>query len=396
MNLGYREIRDRFYSLGNDFRNDVSTSRLSGRLPKNLWLELCKAGLFSDEDLTNNYERIHFVAPALEGLCHAIQDGGVAISIISQVGLSLPALKEHGTSDIHKECLDGLLSGSEIIAFAITEKQGGSDAYALQTTIYDDGGDYILRGHKWNITNIPEADWVIVVARHFNSNNPLIVLVNTAWSGVEVTSPHSPVGMRSSPIGSIKFSDVFIPKEAILGHPAQGKSIVRKAFLRERILTPFPIIGCMAGLCERAVLYSCQRRISGTPIRKHQYIQKRITDVKINLESTRVLAYDALTKYIDGAESSLNSSVAKLYAANAFLNASATVMKIFGSHGYQVDDEIGHMVMDAVGASIAGGTEEVHRKVIFQQLLADTMRQERKHKASLPPVTLDVPPCPVN
>lgn len=371
MNLLLDEVRQAYFDIGLSCRDEVSAARETVALPWSLWKKIAAEGIFR----LDYREHLPVVASALEGLCHAIGDSGVAISIIAQAGLSLPAIQEFGSPRLKDQCLGSLVDGDGLIAFAITEPQGGSDAYSARATLTRDGDGYRLNGQKWHITNMPDATWIAVLAKLADTQEPVLVVIEAEQDGVEIGRPLSPVGMRSSPIASATFDEVRVAGDAILGSPKITRNIVRQAFVRERILTPFPILGCMDDLCDRAVVYSSTRKVFGSAIGEFQHIQKRLTDAKVLMESTRALAHDALRKYLAGEEASSAASIAKMYSASAFVELSTTILQIFGSHGYGVGDNMGHLILDAVGATIAGGTEEVHRKVIFQEMFLDTMKR---------------------
>nr|VFJ61510.1 MAG: Acyl-CoA dehydrogenase [Candidatus Kentron sp. FW] len=382
----FEEIRKRFIEIGlRCDKEDIVTAREHASLPRGLWKELADKRIFEcSADRTASRRQLYNLAATLEGLCYALQDVGIAMSLGSQVGLCLPFIVRCRDAELKRVCLEPIQSGEQIVAFAITEPHGGSDAYNLQTRLsrHVDDGRLVLNGRKWNITNIPEARWIVTIANDTENSTPVAILVDVHWEGV-LTSPHRTIGMRGSPIGSVDFENVTIPENYLLTNEGEGKRLVQEAFLRERILAPFLVLGTVDRLCDRIISYARRREVFRKPISNYQYIQKRFTDAKIIIEATRAMAIRTLEKFVRGEKVSMEASISKIFSTNAYNEVVTHMLKVCGSHGYQEQDDIGRLLLDSVGMVIAGGTDEVHRKVIFQEMLMESFRR-RKSLPDLP------------
>ena len=383
------QFKERFKTIGRKYRKDVIDARQTRTLPQGLWTNLAEEGLFSivTSQSYGYLQGVVLLSAALESLSYGILDGGVAISLISQIGLCISTLDRYASEHVRNKYLDRLTSGREVAAFAITEPQGGSDALHSKSELTPkDDGTYTLSGEKWHITNAPIASVIITFAREKNTNDFFAVLVDANWSGVEVSQPLKPAGLRGSPVGSISFREVSVPETHILGKNIEGKNILNNAFLMERILSPFPMIGIVQHLIEKVLSYSTSRKVFGQPIGNNQHIQRRITDMKIGLDTLDALANSTLQKFSEGQNISLEASLGKMYGARILMEAGINAAQIYGSYGIQEGTGFTEALLDGISATIAGGTEEVHRSVIYGQMLLQYRRsryRSNKKKVNL-------------
>lgn len=361
------EVRKQFEVLGEEYRSAAVQGREERHLPLGLWEALAKHELFISSLPHHGNDGIDFAAAALEGLIAGLRDGGTAISLVSQLGMCAPTIYKYAQPEIKDHYLKQLSLGKVLPAFATTEPQGGSDPKSFTTEITATPSGYRLNGVKWSITNAPIAAMAIVLALETESRLPVSVLVDCSWPGVDQSQVLKPPGLRSSPTGKIIFKDVEVPRNHILGDLGTGYRIMNEALLRERLLFPFAHLGGMGTLLKETFSYSMNRIVFKKPIGEFQYIRKRVTDMQIGLETARCMAHQALTKFLSGKDASMESSIGKLYSANVAIEIVTNAIKIFGSQRFQEGD-LDEVLMSCMASSLAGGTEEMHREVIFQNL----------------------------
>jgi isovaleryl-CoA dehydrogenase len=381
-NLDLPQFRERFRNIGINHCEDAINACKTITLPIKFFKSLAKEGLFS---LITNQEfgrskGTLLLADALENLAYGFLDGGIAISLISHIGLCISTIDRYASECVKEKYLKDLVSGEKIAAFAITELHGGSNALISQSELISKSdGSYILNGEKWHITNAPIASIIITFACLKGTNEFTALLVGAKSPGVKI-QPLKPSGLRGSPVGSITFNNVTISKENILGQGVEGRKILQSAFLMERILSPFPMIGLVEHLTDKAVEYSVTRKVMGRSIGNHQHIQRRITDMKIGLETIRAIANIAINKFSEGDDVSLESSMAKMYAARILTDVATNAIQVYGSYGIQPETGFTQALLDGIAATIAGGTEEIHRSVIYGKMLRQYSRKIRCKK----------------
>jgi alkylation response protein AidB-like acyl-CoA dehydrogenase len=370
-----REVRSQFAEMGRLFRRPAEQARSERKLPAGLWEALAQQGLFRNGLQFEGRDGIVYAAVALEGLADGLRDAGACSSIISSLGLSTHLISQFASDAAKTRYLDALVAGKLIVATAVTEPHGGSDARGLRTTFRRRGSDYVLQGEKWSITNTPIADLMLVFAREEETHQPAAFIVEGEQSGVDRSQALKPIGMGTSPTGRVVLRDVVVPDDNLLGAVGEGIRYLNIAFTRERLLLPFLFTGVMQRILEESVAYAHEREVFGKLLSEFQYTQRRLTDMKVALETTRALAQRALAVYCAGADPSTESSIAKFLGANLAQELIENAIKIHGSYGVQ-EGKFDYLLLTALCGTIGGGTEEMHRNTIYYDLYRE-YRQTR-------------------
>ncbi len=333
------------------------------------FLELGKQGVFADlarrETLPRGAERLRELAYEASAL-------GPFISIVATAGLGLPIL-EHARSPL----LEDACAGRVILAVAITEREAGSDVMSMKTTLTrGPNGRLVLSGAKWHITNAPVADAIIVFAIDATTADRFLtaVLVRPADRGVRLGPPLDIIGCHGSPTGELSFDDVELGPERILGRPHDGRMLLDLAFVRERVLAPWPLLGKMEHVLESALDHVEKRMQFGKALHEFQYVQEKIVSSFEELLYARHLAERAVRLVAEGRSPGAIASLAKSAAADAAAHCFKNAIEVLGSYGVQTDRGLGQLLADAMCAQIAGGTRETHKKVVFGELRLDRAR----------------------
>jgi alkylation response protein AidB-like acyl-CoA dehydrogenase len=375
-----REIRDQFAEAGRSLQEKAEAARGERALPAGLWQELARRGLFRNGLEFQGQDGIEYLAAALEGLSYGIRDAGACSSVISSLGLSTYLIARHASPEARERYLRALCDGELIVATAVTEPHGGSDAQGLRTAYQQSGAGYVLEGEKWSITNTPIADLLIVFAREKDTHQPAAFLVEGRQAGVDRSLALKPSGMGTSPTGRVFLRGVVVSEQNVLGKIGEAISYLNAAFLRERLLLPFLFTGLMERILEEAVEYAHEREVFGKALAELQYTQRRLTDMKVALEVTRSLAHRALAGYMAGQDVSMEASIAKFYGANLATELVQNAMKIAGSYGVQ-EGELDYLLLSALCGTIGGGTEEIQRNTIYHGLYRSYRKKRTRSSA---------------
>ncbi|NMH68980.1 acyl-CoA/acyl-ACP dehydrogenase [Bacillus sp. RO3] len=308
-------------------------------------------------------------AAALEGLASTSKDLGFLLSMIAHIGC-LRVLMKHGTEEQKHYYLDLLMNG-KVGATAITETSGGSDVARISTSAaYNNLNLLELNGHKSHITNAPISDIVVMVGRipELGKRDITLFILEKEMDGLTFGDRESMFGNRTSPTGDIYLRNVQIHKENILGTPGDGLNTLYNMISLDRLLYGLIAASYIEPLLNKSLIFSNDRTAFKTPISNHQYIQKKLTDMKMNIEKSRWISYAALDRLITGhEEASLLCSIAKFTGTEALVETAQDLMLIHGHQGY-MEGEISQLLQDAVGTRIAGGTSDIQRVNIFNQL----------------------------
>lgn len=314
----------------------------------------------------------------LARLAYEAEELGVFLSVIATAGLAVPILARGG--DGFSSLLRGALEGRAVLAVAITERGAGSDVRGMSTTLLRDArGSLRLRGAKWHITNAPEADAVIVFAVDATTDDRFLtaVVVRRGDRGVTFGPPLDLVGCAGSPTGEITFDDVLVDEERVVGRREDGQMLLELAFLRERLLAPWPLLGKMEKVVCECLDHAETRRQFGQPLREFQWVQDKVLRAYEVSLGARCLAERAVAAAMGGEPCAALASLAKAQAADAAVEVFRAAIEVHGSYGVQTSKRYGAYLHDALCAQIAGGTRETHKKVVFGELRLDRARTRR-------------------
>jgi L-prolyl-PCP dehydrogenase len=307
------------------------------------------------------------VALAMEALGYGCRDNGLIFSLNAQMWSCEIPILESGNEAQKDRYLPGLCDGSLVGVQAMTEPDSGSDAFSLRTTATSNGGGYVLNGTKTFITNAPIADVFVV----FASTNPSLgfagisaFLVQRDTPGLEVSKPFHKMGLRTSPMSELVLTDCEVAEDAILGSPGAGMAIFNTSMGWERSFILASAIGTMQRQLERSVAYARERKQFGQAIGKFQAVSHRLVDMKLRLETARLLVYKLAWLKSRGRPTAIESAMTKLHLSECFLQSSLDALQVHGGYGYMTESELEREVRDAVGSRIYSGTSDIQKNII--------------------------------
>jgi len=307
------------------------------------------------------------MAVALEALGQGCRDNGLAFGLGAHLWSCVMPLVTFGTADQKRRYLPGLGDGSLVGVQAMSEPGSGSDAFAMATTATPDGDGYRLEGRKTFVTNGPVADVFVVFAatdpsRGFAGASAFVL--ERATPGLEVGEPLEKMGLRTTPMSELALNDCRVGPEALLGRVGAGMAVFTHSMDWERSLILAPAVGAMARQLERCTARARERRQFGRPIGKFQAVAHRIVDMRLRLETSRLLLYKVAWSRDAGHATDAESALAKLHISQAFLDSSLDALSIFGGYGYLADYELERDVRDAVAGRIYSGTSDIQRNIV--------------------------------
>jgi len=307
----------------------------------------------------------------MEGLGYGCKDSGLLFALNGQMwSVQMPILN-FGTEEQKNRYLPKLCRGEWIGADSITEPDSGSDAYSLRTTAMLEAGEYVLNGAKTFCTMAPEADVFVVFAtvdrrKGFMGVTGFIVERNTP--GFTVGKGIEKMGLRTAPFAELFFEDCRIPAENRLGREGNGAKIFDDIIEWERGCILASFIGAMERQLEQCIRYARERKQFGKSIGKNQSIANRIVDMKVRMETARLILYRlAWTKETRG-KAPMEAAIAKLYLSEAWVQSCLDAVQIHGGYGYTTEFELERDLRDSIGSRIYSGTNEIQRNIIARYL----------------------------
>ncbi|WP_309477090.1 acyl-CoA dehydrogenase family protein [Trinickia acidisoli] len=322
---------------------------------------------------------LEFVA-AFEALAGTMRSLGFAMAAANQATL-IDCIHSMGTREQQIALLPRLLDG-EPGATAISERGTGTEIRALQARLTGDKHGYRLNGHKYNISLAPDASIILVAARYDDDarTHTSLVLLDAALPGIVRSGPQGTLGVRDLPIGDLQFDDVPVDRQRVLGAPRDGLKWLMHIASMNRAYFALSCASVVRPFLADALAYAAERKILDVPIDAHQYVQRRLVDVRMRAERSRWMALAALGQWLHGDPDALEScSIAKITAAQDLTQSAIDLLALHGSDGYRYG-ALSTFVTDALAMVSAGGTEEMHRRNVFAQM---QRRRERDMKTAV-------------
>jgi len=370
-----RQFRDAVAEFArSELNGDIVERDRAGAFSRSVWERCAEFGLQGlpvPEEYGGSGADATTIVAALEGLGYGCVDNGLIFSLNAQMwSCELPIIT-FGTEDQKREYLPRLCDGSLIAGHCMSEPAAGSDAYALATTATEDGTGYVLNGSKTFVTNGPESGVFLVFAttdRTRGIGGLCAFLVERDTPGLTLGAPISKMGLRTSPMSEVFFDDCHVERERLLGEPGGGMALFSSSMRWERGCILAASIGTMQRQLERCLEHARERRQFGRPIGENQAVSHRLVEMKVRLETARLLVYRLAWLIDAGRPASLDSAMTKLHLSESFVASSLDALQIHGGYGYTTEYELERDLRDAIGSRIYSGTSDIQRNLIARHL----------------------------
>ncbi|MEM3329325.1 MAG: acyl-CoA dehydrogenase [Saccharolobus sp.] len=270
-----------------------------------------------------------------------------------------------------QEWLQKGISAKEIYAVALTEPQAGSDLGALQTTAKIDGNEYVISGEKIFTSSASFSTKMLVLAR--TSGNPgdrqgiSLLLIDSKLPGIEIHKLDL-MGIRGAGVSYVKFNNVRVPKDSIIGKEGEAYKGAIKALMIGRNGYAGIAIGIARGALEEAINRANTRKQFGKPLIDQEWIAFNLADAYIRVEAARLLAWKAASLFDNGVEALTEASMAKYYSAITAVEVSRLSLHIFGGHGLNRGSKVERLYRDSKIMEIAEGTNEMQLTALLRLL----------------------------
>ncbi|MDZ4787201.1 MAG: acyl-CoA dehydrogenase family protein [bacterium] len=301
----------------------------------------------------------------------AVGCAGVTTSILAN-DLALLPIQIAGSEEQKKNFISPILNAGQFASFCLTEPGAGSDAAGLSTSLRKEGDFYILNGNKQWITNGGIASQYTVFCtldKSMKHKGICCVVVSADSSGITRGHHENKMGQRCSNTTTVTFDNVKVPVKNLIGLEGEGFKIAMKTIDLSRPLTASIAVGIGRAALEHSLKYSKERKQFGAAISTFQAIQFMLADIVTDVSAARLLTLNAATLLDAGKNASLESSMAKRFAADMAMRAATDAVQIFGGYGYTKDYPVEKLMRDAKLLQIYEGTSQVQRLVIARELL---------------------------
>ncbi|MEO1619427.1 MAG: acyl-CoA dehydrogenase family protein [Cyanobacteria bacterium J06632_3] len=354
--------------------DDVSTRDHHGKFSRENWKKCADfgiQGLCMPEEYGGSAEDLMTTVLALEGLGYGCEDSGLTLALNSQLWTVQMLVLQFGSDAQKERYLPPMCRGEWVGVHALSEPNAGSDVYSLTTQATPCEGGYLLTGRKKFVTGAPECDVALV----FATVDPSLgkwglnaYLVERSAVGFSVGPSKEKMGLRTVPFGEIVLDDCFVPEGNRLGPEGAGFSVSHSSLEYDRCFTLASQLGAMERQLEKTIDYAKSREQSGQPIGKFQSVSNRVADMKVRLETARLLLYKVAWLKEKGESAMLESSMLKLFLSEAAVASGLDAVRVHGGNGYLSEYGIERELRDAVGGVIYAGTSDIQRNIIARTL----------------------------
>jgi alkylation response protein AidB-like acyl-CoA dehydrogenase len=265
-----------------------------------------------------------------------------------------------------------VLVGNKVGALALTEPGAGSDAGSIKTHAERRGQGFVLNGEKRFITNGGVADFLFVFAVTNPAKSPKsavsALIVPRDSQGVQTVKTYGLLGMHGANVVHLRFRNVRVPEQNVVGGLHRGFPILLDELDRERPAVAAGMLGIARSAFESAVEYSSKREQFGRPIKEFEGVSFKLSDMLVKLEASRLLILKAARLLDDGKLARLEGAIAKLFATESAFEITHQALQVHGGIGYTKDLPIERYFRDARFMMIGGGTSEIMRFLIQREI----------------------------
>ncbi|MCE8514452.1 acyl-CoA dehydrogenase family protein [Ruegeria pomeroyi] len=297
---------------------------------------------------------------------------GLADFAFAMQGLGTGAISLFGTPAQQAEWLPLTRSGQAISAFALTEPQSGSDVANSTMTATPDGDDYVLNGEKTWISNGGIADVYTLFARTGEAPGARGLSAFVLPAGLpgfevverlEVMAPH--------PLARLRFTDVRVPKSALLGAPGEGFKVAMAVLDVFRSTVAAAALGFARRALDEALARVTTRQVQGAPLFDLQMVQGHIADMALDVDASALLTYRAAwAKDMGAPRVSREAAMAKLYSTDHAQQVIDKAVQLFGGDGVRRGEKVEELYRDIRALRIYEGASDVQRVVIARQAMS--------------------------
>lgn len=374
MDFGLSAEQEERYTRTREAARALSPKACSGAFDETVRKELAALGLLGAA-VPKEYGGTGLGALDTALVFEAASEGGADTGFLFAAAAHLFAcvrpVLEFAVPATRNRLLPDLCSGALLAGNAMTEPEAGSDVSRLATTATRVDGGYLLDGVKSFVSNGPVADLYLAYATtdpdggYFAST---AFAVDRGTPGLTASGPMEKTGLTGCQAGEVRFSRCFVPDEKVLGAPGQGQVVFQASMRWERSCLFAIYLGQQERILRRCVRHARDRRQFGKRLADLPPVADRLAEMRLRLESGRLLLYRACAEIDAGRDPALWGAMAKLSVSEAAVTTALDAARIFGGRAFMTEYGLGDEVRDALPATTFSGTSDIQRQLIAREM----------------------------
>lgn len=296
---------------------------------------------------------------------------GLADFAFAMQGLGTGAIGLAGSDELKQHILPKVTSGDWLAAFALSEKDAGSDVGAMQCAAIRDGDDYILNGEKTWISNGGIADVYTVFARSGEAAGTrgisafVVYATDPGFSiaeRIDVIAPH--------PLATIRFENCRIPASRRLGTGGEGFKIAMRTLDIFRASVAAAALGFARRALDEALHHACNRQMFGSALSDLQLTQAILGEMATELDAATLLTYRAAWRRdVQKLPTTMQAAMAKMTATESAQMIIDRALQMFGGRGVKSGEITEKLYREIRALRIYEGATEVQKLIIARELL---------------------------
>jgi butyryl-CoA dehydrogenase len=294
-------------------------------------------------------------------------DSAMRTVVSVQTSLVCGSIERWATDEQKRRWLPRLCSGEALGCFGLTEPDTGSDAAAVRTRAEKVDGGWRISGQKmWiSLGNVAEVALIFAQTDPAKAHRGMACfLVPTEADGFSTQEIHGKLGLRSSDTAGLSLEGVEVGEDALMGEVGDGFKVAMSALDSGRYSVAAGCVGICQGCADASVAYATERRQFGVPIASFQLVQEMIADIIVRRDAARALVRRAGELKDAGEPSTVETSIAKLYASESAVECANLAIQVHGGSGYVDDHPVERYLRDARVTTLYEGTSQIHKLII--------------------------------
>jgi acyl-CoA dehydrogenase len=283
--------------------------------------------------------------------------------------INLSFLLQSGTAEQKERYLAPSLRGEKRSGIAVSEPGGGGDPAGMMTRAVKVGDDWVVNGRKIWITNVPNVDFLVLMAATGDKGERRQVSTFL----VDIPTPGFIVERQIPMIGGmftyeIVIENMRLPASQLVGDAGQGFGALQRRFSLRRLQLAALCLGMAQRSLDMMMDWAAQRKTFGVPLSDRQAIQWWVADGATQIHAARLMLYDAAWKLDQGGEARIECAMCKVHATEVATTVIDHAMQAFGAMGMTRELPLSLFAESVRWIRIGEGPSEVHRAYIAKHL----------------------------
>lgn len=341
-----------------------------GRIDRALVREMGALGLIG-ADLPECYGGLGAPSVTAGLAIEAVSHGDMNVAYVPLLAsLNGQIIARHASPELARRWIPRIVSGDALLAIALTEPGGGSDAANLKLSARRTNSGYALNGEKSSISMADQADAAVVFARTGTADSGArgvsAFLVPLDTPGISTTR-FDDLGSKAIGRGSIFFDDVAVPETHRLAEEGMGFVQVMQGFDYSRALIGLQCCACAQASLDESWAYITQRQAFGVPVAQFQGVSFPLAEGEGLVAAVRQLCYHTLRLRDEGAPHTAEAAMCKWLGPKTAVDVIHQCLLTHGHYGWSLDMPHQQRLRDVMGFEIGDGTAQIMKLIVARE-----------------------------